>query len=75
MKSLMPAIVQGTHLSPHARTKPKGVVRRAGRRILGNVFSPLAVTSTEEMVIDGKNARIEGGASQLHFGNTISFAL
>ncbi|ELZ19153.1 dtdp-glucose pyrophosphorylase [Haloterrigena salina JCM 13891] len=58
MKALIPAAGQGTRLYPHTHTKPKAMVRLAGKPILGHILSSLAETPIEEVVI------VVGGSMQ-----------
>jgi len=51
MKAIIPAAGQGTRLYPHTHTKPKAMVRLAGKPILGHILSNLAETRIEEVVI------------------------
>lgn len=51
MKALIPAAGQGTRLYPQTHTKPKAMVRLAGKPILGHILSNLAETSIEEVII------------------------
>ena len=51
MKALVPAAGQGTRLFPHTHTKPKAMVRLAGRPILGHILANLSQTSIDEVVV------------------------
>lgn len=51
MKALIPAAGQGTRLYPHTHTKPKAMVRLAGKPILGHILSSLQETSIDEVVL------------------------
>lgn len=51
MRAVIPAAGQGTRLYPHTHTKPKAMVRLAGRPILGHILSNIADTSIEEVCI------------------------
>jgi len=76
MKALIPAAGQGTRLYPHTHTKPKAMVRLAGRPILGHILSSLAETPIDEAVI------VVGGPMQTQiteyasreFGDRFAFA-
>jgi len=76
MKALIPAAGQGTRLYPHTHTKPKAMVRLAGRPILGHILSSLAETPIDEVVI------VVGGPMQTQiteyasrkFGDRFAFA-
>jgi glucose-1-phosphate thymidylyltransferase len=58
MKALIPAAGQGTRLYPHTHTKPKAMVRLAGRPILGHILSRLSETRIDEVVL------VVGGSMQ-----------
>jgi len=58
MKALIPAAGQGTRLYPHTHTKPKAMVRLAGRPILGHLLESLAETDIEDVVL------VVGGSMQ-----------
>lgn len=51
MKAVIPAAGQGTRLYPHTHTKPKAMVRLAGRPILGHILASLHETDIDEVVI------------------------
>jgi glucose-1-phosphate thymidylyltransferase len=51
VKAVIPAAGQGTRLYPHTHTKPKAMVRLAGRPILGHILESLAETPIDEAVI------------------------
>ena len=51
MKAIIPAAGQGTRLYPQTHTKPKAMVRLAGKPILGHILSSLAETRINEVVI------------------------
>lgn len=51
MKAVIPAAGQGTRLYPQTHTKPKAMVRIAGKPILGHILSRLSETRVEEVVI------------------------
>jgi glucose-1-phosphate thymidylyltransferase len=51
MKAIIPAAGQGTRLYPQTHTKPKAMVRLAGRPILGHILSSLAETRVDEVVV------------------------
>lgn len=51
MRALIPAAGQGTRLYPQTHTKPKAMVRLAGRPILGHILSNLAETEIDEVII------------------------
>lgn len=51
MKAVIPAAGRGTRLYPQTHTKPKAMVRIAGRPILGHILSNLVPTRVEEVVI------------------------
>ena len=51
MKAVIPAAGQGTRLFPQTHTKPKAMVRLAGRPILGHILSSLAETQVNEVVL------------------------
>lgn len=51
MKAVIPAAGQGTRLYPQTHTKPKAMVRIAGKPILGHILSNLAETRIDEVVL------------------------
>lgn len=51
MKAIIPAAGQGTRLYPQTHTKPKAMVRLAGKPILGHILSSLTETRIDEIVI------------------------
>ena len=51
MKAVIPTAGQGTRLYPQTHTKPKAMVRLAGKPILGHILSSLAETRVDEAVI------------------------
>jgi glucose-1-phosphate thymidylyltransferase len=51
MKAIIPAAGQGTRLYPQTHTKPKAMVRLAGKPILGHILSSLADTRINDVVI------------------------
>ncbi|WP_424008778.1 sugar phosphate nucleotidyltransferase [Haloferax denitrificans] len=51
MKAIIPAAGQGTRLYPQTHTKPKAMVRLAGKPILGHILSSLAETRINEVII------------------------
>ena len=51
MKAVIPTAGQGTRLYPQTHTKPKAMVRLAGKPILGHILSSLAETRVDEVVI------------------------
>lgn len=51
MKALIPAAGQGTRLYPQTHTKPKAMVRLAGKPILGHILSRFSETRIDEVVI------------------------
>lgn len=51
MKAIIPAAGRGTRLYPQTHTKPKAMVRLAGKPILGHILSGLADTRIDEIVI------------------------
>ncbi|CQR49971.1 sugar phosphate nucleotidyltransferase [Haloferax massiliensis] len=51
MKAIIPAAGQGTRLYPQTHTKPKGMVRLAGKPILGHILQNIAETNVEEVVV------------------------
>lgn len=51
MKALIPAAGRGTRLYPQTHTKPKAMVRLAGKPILGHILSRFSETRIEEVVI------------------------
>jgi glucose-1-phosphate thymidylyltransferase len=76
MKALIPAAGQGTRLYPHTHTKPKAMVRLAGKPILGLILTSLSETKIERVVI------VVGGSMQDQiieyatdsYGDTFSFS-
>lgn len=58
MKAVIPAAGQGTRLYPQTHTKPKAMVRIAGKPILGHILSRLSETRVDEVVI------VVGGSMQ-----------
>lgn len=51
MKAIIPAAGQGTRLYPQTHTKPKAMVRLAGKPILGHILSSLTETRIDEVVV------------------------
>ncbi|WP_128226254.1 sugar phosphate nucleotidyltransferase [Halobacteriaceae archaeon SHR40] len=51
MKAIIPTAGQGTRLYPHTHTKPKPMVRLAGRPILGHILESFTRTPVEEVVL------------------------
>lgn len=51
MKAIIPAAGQGTRLYPHTHTKPKAMVRIAGKPILGHILDRLERTTVDEVVV------------------------
>ena len=51
MKAIIPAAGQGTRLYPQTHTKPKAMVRLAGKPILGHILSRFEKTAIDEVVI------------------------
>lgn len=51
MKALIPAAGRGTRLYPQTHTKPKAMVRLAGKPILGHILSRFAETRIDEVVV------------------------
>lgn len=51
MKAIIPAAGQGTRLYPQTHTKPKAMVRLAGKPILGHILSSLSETRIDDVVI------------------------
>ena len=51
MKAIIPTAGKGTRLYPHTHTKPKPMVRLAGRPILGHILSSFAETNVETVVL------------------------
>ncbi|TKX46004.1 sugar phosphate nucleotidyltransferase [Halorubrum sp. ARQ200] len=51
MKAVIPLAGQGTRLYPQTHTKPKAMVRIAGKPILGHILSGLVKTQIEEAVL------------------------
>ena len=58
MKAIIPAAGQGTRLYPQTHTKPKAMVRIAGRPILGHILAGLVETRISEVVL------VVGGSMQ-----------
>lgn len=75
MKALIPTAGQGTRLYPQTHTKPKAMVRLAGRPILGHILSGISATDIDEVVIvvggSMKEQIIEYAESE--FGHRFSF--
>lgn len=51
MKAVIPAAGQGTRLYPQTHTKPKPMVRVAGKPILGHILDELVDSSIDDVVI------------------------
>lgn len=51
MKAIIPAAGRGTRLYPQTHTKPKAMVRLAGKPILGHILSSVAETEIDEVVV------------------------
>ncbi|QZX99898.1 sugar phosphate nucleotidyltransferase [Halobaculum rubrum] len=51
MRVLIPAAGQGTRLYPQTHTKPKAMVRLAGRPILGHILDSVAETDVDEVIL------------------------
>lgn len=51
MKAVIPSAGQGTRLYPHTHTRPKAMVRVAGRPILGHILLSLSDTVIKEVVV------------------------
>lgn len=51
MKAVIPLAGRGTRLYPQTHTKPKAMIRIAGKPILGHILSSLAETEIEEAVL------------------------
>lgn len=51
MRALVPVAGQGTRLYPQTHTKPKAMVRLAGKPILGHILSNLAETDIDEVIV------------------------
>ncbi|WP_256545631.1 sugar phosphate nucleotidyltransferase [Halobellus inordinatus] len=51
MKAIIPAAGQGTRLYPHTHTKPKAMVRIAGKPILGHILDRIEQTTVDEVVV------------------------
>lgn len=51
MKAIIPTAGRGTRLFPHTHTKPKAMVRIAGKPILGHILSGFESTDISEVVI------------------------
>lgn len=51
MKAIIPAAGRGTRLYPQTHTKPKAMVRLAGKPILGHILASLSKTRIDEVVI------------------------
>lgn len=63
MKVIVPVAGKGTRLRPHTHTKPKCLVRVAGKPILGHLIDRLRMLSIEELILvidpdDTNEARI-----------------
>lgn len=51
MKAIIPAAGQGTRLYPQTHTKPKAMVRLAGKPILGHILESITETRIDEVVV------------------------
>jgi glucose-1-phosphate thymidylyltransferase len=51
MKAIIPAAGQGTRLYPHTHTKPKAMVRIAGKPILGHILDRIDRTTIDEVIV------------------------
>jgi glucose-1-phosphate thymidylyltransferase len=51
MKVIIPVAGKGTRLRPHTHTKPKSLVRVAGKPILGHLIDRLRSLSMEELIL------------------------
>ncbi|RLM53778.1 sugar phosphate nucleotidyltransferase, partial [Halorubrum sp. Atlit-26R] len=51
MKAIIPTAGQGTRLFPQTHTKPKAMVRLAGKPILGHILDSLARTQINEVIL------------------------
>lgn len=51
MKAIVPAAGQGTRLYPQTHTKPKPMVRLAGKPILGHILNDFVASPVDEVVI------------------------
>jgi glucose-1-phosphate thymidylyltransferase len=51
MKVIVPVAGKGTRLRPHTHTKPKSLVRVAGKPILGHLIDRLRPLSIEELIL------------------------
>jgi glucose-1-phosphate thymidylyltransferase len=51
MKVIVPVAGKGTRLRPHTHTKPKSLVRVAGKPILGHLIDRLRSLSMEELIL------------------------
>lgn len=51
MKAVIPAAGQGTRLFPQTHTKPKPMVRLAGKPILGHILDGLVASPIDEVVV------------------------
>jgi len=51
MKAVIPAAGSGTRLFPHTHTKPKPMIRLAGKPILGHILTNFRSSPVEEVVI------------------------
>jgi len=51
MQAVIPAAGQGTRLYPQTHTKPKAMVRVAGRPVVGHILSSLAETRIDDVVL------------------------
>ena len=59
MKVILPVAGKGTRLRPHTFTKPKSLVRVAGKTVLQHVIDGLAKVDVEEyIIITDKNGHI-----------------
>jgi len=76
MKAIIPAAGQGTRLYPQTHTKPKAMVRLAGKPILGHILSSLAETRIDEVVIivGGPMQELIIEYAEQSFGNRFSFS-
>jgi glucose-1-phosphate thymidylyltransferase len=76
MRAIVPAAGRGTRLYPQTHTKPKAMVRLAGRPILGHILNDLAATRIEGVVVvvggPMKEQIIEYAEGE--FGDRFSFA-
>ncbi|WP_049888957.1 sugar phosphate nucleotidyltransferase [Natronococcus occultus] len=51
MKAIVPTAGNGTRLYPHTHTKPKPMVRLAGKPILGHILTNFRATKVDEIVV------------------------